>query len=103
MKKIRGFFSRDGSSGWSTRTIRTQTEEFTQKQPVTTTSFVQFALDAWAQAPRGGMIQILIAIGLIEMVSNRYPPPQPPPSFLPTSPFHPLPCLFVSWCPRSFT
>jgi len=31
----------------------------------------KFALDAWAQAPRGGMIQILVAIGLIEMVSNR--------------------------------
>lgn len=34
----------------------------------------QFALDAWATAPRGGMIQILIAIGLIEMVSNRFTP-----------------------------
>uniref|UniRef100_A0A7S0TG21 Uncharacterized protein n=1 Tax=Hemiselmis andersenii TaxID=464988 RepID=A0A7S0TG21_HEMAN len=32
----------------------------------------KFALDAWAQAPRGGMLQILVAIGLIEMVSNRF-------------------------------
>jgi hypothetical protein len=30
------------------------------------------ALEAWASAPRGGMIQILVAIGLIELVSNRY-------------------------------
>ena len=31
-----------------------------------------FAFDAWAQAPRGGMLSILAAIGLIEMISNRY-------------------------------
>jgi hypothetical protein len=30
-----------------------------------------FAFDAWAQAPRGGMLSILAAIGLIEMISNR--------------------------------
>lgn len=30
------------------------------------------ALEAWSSAPRGGMIQILVAIGLIELVSNRY-------------------------------
>ena len=29
------------------------------------------AIEAWASAPRGGMIQILVAIGLIELVSNR--------------------------------
>eukprot|EP00961_Rhodomonas_salina_P194694 2628737-Rhodomonas_salina.3 len=28
------------------------------------------ALNAWAAAPRGGMISILVAIGLIEMISN---------------------------------
>ncbi len=33
---------------------------------------VQYALDAWATAPRGGMISILIAVGLIEMISNRW-------------------------------
>ena len=31
----------------------------------------KLALDAWASAPRGGMISILVAIGLIEMISNR--------------------------------
>eukprot|EP00960_Hanusia_phi_P044563 756709-Hanusia_phi.AAC.8 len=30
----------------------------------------KLALDAWASAPRGGMISILVAIGLIEMISN---------------------------------
>uniref|UniRef100_A0A7S0QK90 Uncharacterized protein n=1 Tax=Cryptomonas curvata TaxID=233186 RepID=A0A7S0QK90_9CRYP len=30
------------------------------------------ALEAWSSAPRGGMIQILVAIGLIELVSNRF-------------------------------
>jgi hypothetical protein len=34
----------------------------------------KLALDAWASAPRGGMISILVAIGLIEMISNRCPP-----------------------------
>ncbi|EKX34768.1 light-harvesting Chl a protein 4 [Guillardia theta CCMP2712] len=32
----------------------------------------KLALDAWASAPRGGMISILVAIGLIEMISNRF-------------------------------
>ena len=31
-----------------------------------------FALDAWGAAPRGGMLSILVSIGLMEMVSNRY-------------------------------
>ena len=31
----------------------------------------KFALDAWGSAPRGGMISIIIAIGLVEMISNR--------------------------------
>jgi len=31
-----------------------------------------FALDAWGGAPRGGMLSIVVAIGLIEMISNRF-------------------------------
>jgi hypothetical protein len=33
----------------------------------------KFALEAWGAAPRGGMLSILVAIGLIEMISNRSP------------------------------
>ncbi|KAJ1494915.1 light harvesting complex protein 4 [Baffinella frigidus] len=32
----------------------------------------KFALDAWGSAPRGGMISIIMAIGLIELISNRF-------------------------------
>jgi len=32
----------------------------------------KMALNAWASAPRGGMISILAAIGLIELISNRF-------------------------------
>eukprot|EP00802_Teleaulax_amphioxeia_P015055 Tamp_15138.p1 GENE.Tamp_15138~~Tamp_15138.p1 ORF type:complete len:242 (+),score=48.92 Tamp_15138:48-728(+) len=32
----------------------------------------KFALEAWGAAPRGGMLSILVAIGLIEMISNRF-------------------------------
>ena len=31
-----------------------------------------FALDAWGGAPRGGMLSIVVAIGLIEVISNRF-------------------------------
>ena len=31
----------------------------------------KFALEAWGAAPRGGMLSILAAIGLIEMISNK--------------------------------
>ncbi len=31
----------------------------------------KFALEAWGAAPRGGMLSILVAIGLIEIISNR--------------------------------
>lgn len=34
----------------------------------------KFALDAWGSAPRGGMISIIMAIGLIELISNRCGP-----------------------------
>ena len=43
------------------------------------------AIEAWAAAPRGGMIQILIAIGLIELVSNRSAPPSCQSSLLPAT------------------
>merc|ERR1711966_52860 len=32
----------------------------------------KFALEAWGAAPRGGMLSILAAIGLIEMISNKF-------------------------------
>jgi len=31
-----------------------------------------FALDAWGGAPRGGMLSIVVAIGLVEVISNRF-------------------------------